>query len=260
MKLFELTGIKHLKDKSPKELIQYITGENNAGRTKLTILGAGSNGVALTDGSNVFKFWHRDSSYENFIQYAMKNQNNPHVPKIKSKIKTLPFNIESSNDGDTIKGIRYIKMEKLNPLPDSNVKINILSDKGCDELGVTTKTTEMRFDDVMLHCLFAPSVEVACQGLAQGILKQKNKDHNTDKLEKPYSAGFLELFDRNFIGLINTLRDFILSSISEEDFPDLHSGNFLLRNTGQLVIVDPIANMTDITLNADLMAWTQELN
>src|SRR5574344_1595042 len=90
MLLNELTGIKAIKDKNPLEILQWIKDQIGVGRTGLRFLGKGSHGVALTDGKTVFKFWHRDSAYEKFVDFA-RYTNYDCLPKFKSGIKRLPF-------------------------------------------------------------------------------------------------------------------------------------------------------------------------
>lgn len=121
MRVDELTGIKHLRNLAPQQVIDWLQTEFDAGRSKLRPLGRGSNGVALTNGTDVFKFWMFDSAYESFVEFCLKNQDNPYLPKFHSKIRTLPriFNsIEAWNyEGNPIDAskVKYVKMEMLEP-------------------------------------------------------------------------------------------------------------------------------------------------
>ena len=156
MLLTELTGIKAIKDKNPLEILQWIKDQIGAGRTGLRFLGKGSHGVALTDGTTVFKFWHRDSAYEQFVDFA-RYKDYACLPKFKSSVKHLPFSFttksidaffddytkyrediedelgvdvdELDKDSDeymeweyapskyvTTEGFSYVKMEKLDPV------------------------------------------------------------------------------------------------------------------------------------------------
>lgn len=156
MLLNELTGIKAIKDKNPLEILQWIKDQIGAGRTGLRFLGKGSHGVALTDGTTVFKFWHKDSAYEQFVDFA-RYKDYDCLPKFKSGVRHLPFSfttksldaflddytryredIEDELDVDvdeldkesdeylewedapskfvSTEGFSYIKMEKLDPV------------------------------------------------------------------------------------------------------------------------------------------------
>lgn len=75
----------------------------------------GNNAIVIADEkrSYVYRVWAYDPGFEEWLQYAEKHQDNPHVIKLLSKVKTskatfdkLPKNLK----------LNYIKVEKLKPL------------------------------------------------------------------------------------------------------------------------------------------------
>lgn len=64
----------------------------------------------------VYKLYTKDRGYDNFISYARKNQDNPHIPKIHAVAKV-------AIDKDNTRHLKVVKMERLQPLdPDHPVR------------------------------------------------------------------------------------------------------------------------------------------
>lgn len=217
MILTELTGIKHLKDKSPKEIIEYIRHMYKIGNTKLRLLGSGMNGAALTDGSNVFKFWYKDSAYEDFVRLCVREKGNPMLPVFKSDVRTLPLFLMGNK-------LRFVVMELLSPIG-SNYKISVSDSERptllsyfCESINDYVNSNKT-FDDEGVQTVLEEVYGVDCRLNEQGM---------------------------NFF---NTIREIIEDDFGEKGhISDLHNGNFALRGS-QLVILDPIMNSDDFDIN-----------
>ena len=102
-----------------------LSGDPNNPHTNLgmlggTALGTGAMGAVYArpsgstnrpDNKSVYKTYGQDSAYHAYINYARKNQDNPHVPKIYGTAK-----IASNKEGT--RHLHVVKMEKLEPLSD----------------------------------------------------------------------------------------------------------------------------------------------
>lgn len=235
MKLLkELLGVKKFQDQTADEVIDYLKSHFSS----LKPLGQGASGVALTDGANVYKFWLVDSAYDDFIQYCMKHQSNPLLPKLKSGIKTMPaFFLRHKDSPDVVK---YVKMERLTHAlkSDCNVMISKKLERWIDleHLYYLIESENGEPEDVYLNLIdeFKDS--------------QIDVDDLTDELKL----------------LVETLCD-IYELTQKKNYkkkshhPDLHLGNVMMRDK-QLVIIDPIANVDDLNLNATLSRFGKKLN
>src|ERR1035437_2295795 len=113
MKLFELTGVHGQREKDMIQLLKDIKGEGS----KFKIAGEGVFAQVLShENGMIYKFWAQDSAYEKFIEFVQKNQDNDHLPKLKSKIKELSSFFKKPEDFPD--KVKYIKMEKLEPITD----------------------------------------------------------------------------------------------------------------------------------------------
>lgn len=260
MKLFELTGIKHLKNKTPKELVDYVnTMHYGKGLTNLRLLGTGANGVALTDGTNVFKFWHTDSAYMRFVEHCNKHKGNKFLPVFKSGVKHLPLNISSEyyEDGETKKrtGVNYIKMELLDQI-DVGYKFKIFKDS-------VYNTIQFNQDEIGPLLSEIPNNTISLLMLLEDIRSIRYKlDLGKEEAvlsvlqECSTNSGFISTFginayDVEIVEFTETIFDLVgsLGSVGMwDDYFDFHYGNFAMRGE-QLVILDPFANVSDIDIN-----------
>jgi hypothetical protein len=229
--LDELMGVKKFANMTHSDIIDYINA--NFGPGKFEELGSGSNGVALARGDTVYKFWFRDSAYEDFIAYCEKHQNNPFLPKFKSRVKELPaFFTRSIEAPDRI---RYIKMERLTA-----------------DITASIQVTKSPHDQVK-------NIEYLCDRMGTLL-----RSLPVDKLENHYKFFFadeeidapVELTDE-FKLLIKTMGDLkeMISGTSKHFF-DIHAGNFLVRGS-QPVIIDPIANGADLEINNSISDFVE---
>jgi hypothetical protein len=259
MKLQELAGAKRFNSTEGggiTDALDLLQAEFEAGRTSLRILGTGANGVALTNGTSVFKFWHRDSSYEKFVNFCHEN-NSPFLPKFTSKIKNLSprvfYTATADEDGENIvKGVKYVKMELLKPYKgqggcevwaDKNIQKAIgVDDPELDEYGVVNF---MSYEDIW-----------NCSGMSRtprGALMELLSHHAflNDHLEYEELVPYLEKMNREIIDMVGVLVK-LHTVFGKEDRLDFGPRNMALRGD-QVVILDPIVNDNDIIVNNMIM-------
>jgi len=239
MKIQELLGVKKFADKTANDVIRYM---DQTGKF-LRNLEKGANAVALTDGTDVYKFWYFDSAYEKFIRYAIANQSNPLMPRVKSKIKKLPaFFLRDRNAPDYV---QYIKLEMLAPVENPHdVKFRIFAD-----LEIT-----INFND--LQEILADNVDekvYMARIYSYAISLDPEKYPNIRRTHGPSDIS------KDIVNLVKTYIDISELIDGETDFMDLHSGNIMLRGD-QLVILDPIANTLDIDLNDKIFRYKASLD
>lgn len=224
MKLFELTGVKSLANKTMKDLIDDITGSGS----KFVRAGDGHYAQVLSHESGVvYKFWAKDSAYEKFVEFAAKNQNNPHLPKFKSGIKTITTFFDAPKDFPD--KIKYIKMEKLEKI----------------DYGTRFPGPGM---NLYLTDVVQSIVHAIDQGDSDDTLITELSEENESDLEPPVVDQIIGLYN-TFKKLFNTpgIRDFNV---------DIHSGNLMFRGKGigrTIVITDPVSGDEDYKFNKQLM-------
>lgn len=109
--LTELLGVKKYADHSVTDLIDILFD----GHGKLRAIGAGANGVAVTNGTIVYKLWVHDPPFEAWVEFCRANSSNPALPKYFSKIKSMPIFFKTSDKVRAKAGnrLKYVQMEKL---------------------------------------------------------------------------------------------------------------------------------------------------
>lgn len=249
MKLFELfdqrvdelVGVKKFAQMSHDDIYKYI--EATFGDGEFDALGQGSNGIALGRGGTVYKFWFRDSAYEDFIAYCQEHQDNPFLPKFKSGIKELPaFFLRSLDAPDRI---RYIKMERLS------------DDRKW--LGVQVTKYPGRVFEIEDLCNKISRAIRMERGDYQNIVArflldfQDYEDEDEDEEAPPTEL------TPEFDLLIKTVLDlYHLGGMQRKHRLDLHSGNFLARGK-QPVLLDPVANEEDLDLNMKIDQFANKI-
>lgn len=215
MKLCELTGVKAHYDKNFDEIDAMFGGKDS----KFKSLGGGLFAkVYGHDTGDVYKFWVKDDAYEKYIDYCLKHQDNPFLPKFKSKIKNLTtFFKRPSSFPDKI---RYIKMEALKPVEHTS-----------NQMVPGTDTTYRALINMLLEIIdFNGTFDTVKQMIERMMRKHKVVADSYILLNK--KIGFVEdLFD-------------VLSDLTKHvgKINDLHEGNIMLRGD-QLVLTDPFADI-----------------
>lgn len=234
MKLFELTGIKHLKTKSSQDLLDFISHEFKMGRSKLRRLGKGSNAVVLTDGKQAIKFWHRDSAYEKFVEHCLANQNNPFLPKFLSKVKSLPLGINSTDsDGNELTGIRYVKMELLQPYDETDFQ---LLDPDVEGGGM--------FD--IMEVMYMVDKFDSLDDIILELVELYMEENRIDDHEFIENIHHIHPTALEFIETLFSIKQNVLTDYG--DMLDSGYDNLAMRGN-QIVILDPVANDDDLTSN-----------
>jgi hypothetical protein len=115
MLLNELVGVRKFFDLSLDELIFAFvkhSGYKNLGKGFFAYVFKNPKKP-----DEVIKFWVNDPAYEKFVSYAEKHQDNPCLPKLKGKIKTISsFHKRLVGFPEKIK---YIRMELLSKVEES---------------------------------------------------------------------------------------------------------------------------------------------
>lgn len=70
----------------------------------------------------VIKVYQRDSAFNRWLDFCLKNQDNPYVPKIKSK----PKPIRTDSDRENLPVVYFLKLEKLEPLKGRSESYSLL--------------------------------------------------------------------------------------------------------------------------------------
>jgi hypothetical protein len=224
LKLFELVGVKSLADKKMDDLLRDITGSGS----KFSKIGDGHYAQVLShQNGTVYKFWAKDSAYETFVDFVEKNSSNLHLPKFKSGIKTLTtfFDVPEGFP----KKIKYIKMEKLEPISHGT-----------------------RFPGPGSFLYLTDVIDAIVFSIENGesddqLIAQLSEDNERD-LEKPVVDHILSLHE--------TIKKLLKYPGMKKFNNDFHSGNLMFRGTGTnktIVITDPVSGDEDYKFNKQLM-------
>lgn len=219
--LNELTGVKKFYTKTLYQMLLEIASELRCE------VYSGSFAYVLTreDWDHVYKVWYKDPPYEKYVDWMLKHQKDPHVPKVKKRLVKLDsFNLRPDEESyDTIK---VLKTEKLRGITVSN--------KNWDEINY-------------LYCNWK---------LVQRIVATLNdsdskKELPIDSLSHQHLFGYAEDFD-GYVTLNELFKKFpeaedyfyTLADFARElkagDTLDVHNSNVMLRDSdGKLVITDP---------------------
>lgn len=234
MKLQELAGTKRLSNMTPAQAVDFVKSEFAAGKTTLRPLGKGALGVALTNGTDVFKFWYQDSAYEKFANFCVGNDS-PWLPKFKSKVRTLPKFLKI---GDGAENIHYVKMELLQPFSGSD-EIRIFDDEDLIKQIGGEKNNITSFENVFRWA----TASKAPRGVLKWLLGDHQKTHKISiDLEQHWENVSPAMY--SLVDVMTKIR----ALLSDEDRLDFGTRNMAMRGT-QPVILDPIVNDDDIRIN-----------
>jgi hypothetical protein len=223
----ELTGVKRFRDKTAKDILAYY--RNKLGNGPVKLLGYGHHAAAIMIGQNVYKMWMQDSAYTDFVNYALKHQNNPFLPKFKSGIKQMPAFFKRHEDAPDV--IQYIKMEYLTPVDKSyGFRLEMEGEEalafGWLSLQNIIETLYSAFD------YLNPDISSFLEALSE---------------KSGYDYSSYDLGDQVTL-LVETIMDIMAANPEAGHNLDLHFGNFMMRGD-QLVILDPTGNSQDSSMN-----------
>lgn len=237
MKLQELAAAKRLSQMTPAQAVEFVKAEFADGRTSLRPLGKGALGVALTNGTDVFKFWYQDSAYAKFADFCADNPS-PWLPRFKSRVRTLPKFLKI---GDGSADIRYVKMELLRPFNGSD-QIDIFDDP---EVVRSIGGERNNFTDVETVFRWATASKTP-RGVLKWLLDAHQKDRrisvDLQELAPQVSPRLLELIE-----VLTRIR----ALLTGDDRLDFGTRNMAMRGS-QPVILDPIVNDDDIRINREI--------
>lgn len=225
MKLNELLGVKAHREKDLLGVLADISGEGS----KFKPAGSGiAARVFVHNDGIVYKFWAKDSEYEKFIDFVASNQDDKHLPKLKSKVKELTTFFKHPEKFP--KKIKYVKLEQLTPTRYEDqfpgAKIYTL-----DVLNAIEAELKSGKKDV------------------KNVIEELSEDEGS--WLKPQSVALVK-------SLFLTVEK-ILKAFPEKKALDLHSGNVMKRGD-EIVLIDPVAGKDDIVFNKELRLQIRELS
>lgn len=213
MKLLELIGVKKFADADLEDVLKSMDPTH-------TEVGRGTFGVTLKHSSKpeVIKFWMKDSSYDDFINYVATHPYK-HFPKLYSKPKKLStFFLRPTDFPDNV---NYVKMEALpNKISEDNDLWRVIRDI---------------FLELRDNCNNKKDVE----DFIKFYLSHPNDT---------YTAEYLDMLRKavpdvpDFVRKMYEMLHYILRGSNSLD---IHNENMMLRGNGELVIIDPLYNKGD---------------
>ena len=232
MKLLELIGVKKYQDKTMDELGVLLTT-----MTPYKGAGFGLFSRVFKKDNKLYKFWMGDSAYDKFLDYVVKHQDNPCLPKVLSKIRTMKVFFKRHKKTPDV--LKHVQLEELKPVTDKT-KIKAHSG-GQNGLGAY-EPEEVEIYAVRSALATAEKdVGKGADKIYEKAVKYLNKELEYDQVKDP-----------NLINILKTVAEIISLPAIE---PDLHSGNFMMRGDHQLVIIDPGVVKED----RELMSWLKDL-
>lgn len=76
----------------------------------------GGQATVIAKDNHVWRAWFRDLGYEKFLEYVLANSNNPHLPKVLSKVRSQTISVKSMKDLN----LKFVKLEKLSEIGGGN--------------------------------------------------------------------------------------------------------------------------------------------
>lgn len=234
MKLYELLGVKKYQHMTMQSLITLF--EKKSG---YTYVGEGYFAKVFKHPTKdeVLKLWITDSAYEKYVNYARANQNDSHMPKIFTPIKSIST-FHKRLEGFPEK-IKFIRMELLNSLTYKYL-----------DLKPNTNIQVVFWD---LRDLFKQMSIQEMEAL------KKDGPSSSLKLKSAYKHAISHWKDEK---IPDKLIDLYISAaklpLSSGDRLDLHDENVMARDNGELVLSDPIANQDSVEEWGEIMASSSD--
>jgi hypothetical protein len=223
MKLVELLGVKKYHDSTMKQVILDLTRSGELTHHK------GSAARVLVGPNFVYKFWVADTAYDMFIEYALKHQSNPMMPRFLSRVRSLTaFFKRPIKFPDEIK---FVKMEKLEQISDDHRIFDGYNVKLEDFIAEIAMNPKLSLDGVMQTFSDLQEIEL--------------EPNQRREAEEIYSTvhELLKLYDG-----VN------LENWESSGTLDLHDENVMLRGS-QLVFTDPGITDEDLNFNNFLIDY-----
>lgn len=209
MLLTELTGVKHLYQKTREDLINMLEQRG------IKCIGGGKYGSVFAHDSwdYVLKIIENDPHYLTFVDWAI-NHPSPHFPKFAKKpLKMHTFHSRNRTDSNIM---WVIKIEKLQPIQDKKLLRFLVSELERMAIAAWRKKNGHNISDVNPHY-------------------QQNMPDGTQQK----GVSWQQMFERwpwmYSLGL--TYANFW---DAEAGTPDIHGDNIMQRSNGTIVITDPV--------------------
>ena len=160
--------------------------------------------ITSDDSTSVYRIWARDPGYEKWLAVAEKMQSNPHVMKIKGRMRTVPTQFKGMPKDVKL---RFVKLEKLAPIRDDEINELVIA---ADHILSGWSISERNEHDV--------------DSFIATIMAELERDENLPHMK--------ELAEKHRSFLETVLE------VSRNGFNDFHEENVMLRGD-TLVITDP---------------------
>jgi hypothetical protein len=246
--LLELQGYHKYTEMDFFEIIQDIIDTSGGSWDK------GAFGVVLIPENKnfVYKCWVSDGGYDAFIDLALKNQDNPFFPKILGKKRVLPAFFKRPIKAANLE-INIIRMEKLLPVTDRNRPIMYIFQylrEGLDKSKITMEWLKKKLGNTKAdRGEYLRMLGKAIDDDAKGKNRAWGGESPKDIFNERYLQAMLglrnillkqkKLEKLNLPALISAMIALKDKELEKDLHYDMHSGNFMERANGELVITDP---------------------
>lgn len=251
MKLYELLGVKKFYDKHLDDVKKAFTSSGSLYKK----LGSGATATAYARGEEyVYKFWLIDTAYEEYVNYCLDNQDNPHIPIFYSDIKNLHSFFARTSDFPN--KIRYIKMERLTPINGSTKWPGVkIKNKKYEYYQRIIGIISILYDFSLSKKLLDNFDNFKKNMIIEFVRSFKLVDQAFDENEKEsYEISIEDFAWKEMYEIYKIMKD--LSEIFNRTGADYHSGNIMMRGK-TIVITDPYADDKSMTIS-DNLAYDME--
>lgn len=160
--------------------------------------------ITSEDRKSVYRIWSRDPGYEKWLAIAEKMQSNPHIMKIKGRLRIIPTQFKGMPKDVRLK---FVKLEKLAPIKDDEINELVIA---ADHILSGWNSTERNDHDV--------------DSFIETIMAELERDGEVPSLRA------LAEKHRSFLETI--------LEVSRNGFNDFHEENIMMRGD-TLVLTDP---------------------
>lgn len=182
----------------------------------------------------VYKIYERDAAYNAFVDYCLANPSNKHLPKIYNRRKIHQIHKRNAHVGDFFWAV---KIEHLIPIEQDSKMDQLFSRP-------TFKSLFNMWSDAVhkneLH--LGINFNYVAGNLDELYGGQHTWEETFDILERDYGI-------RDCEQVFSTLFDLYYNNPNFT--PDMHAGNFMLRQDGTFVITDPWFDRSEL-LTSDI--------
>lgn len=238
--LAELQGYKMFSDMGFYEILTKLIDEHGHDWN------SGSLGVVFIpkDKDYVYKCWINDGGYQGFLDIAEKHQDNPFFPKFLSKRKKLETFFK--RPADFKDDINIIKMERLKPMRNGNdISENLMyMIKRVSQVDADKITLKWVKDQLSLRAdkdSAKKALNVSIDKHAKGKLTLDSFNYRyREAMEQMRRALLKEKKLQKYLEPMYEAMSLLAKAKMDNNLHcDMHSGNFMVRNDGELVITDP---------------------